>query len=239
MAKGDHIFVKCRSGMIPFHHHGIDAGDGTVIHMVGVGGRRAAIGDCDDFCVRRDSLEDFADGEPVHTVEYGEDARSPDDIVGAAEQMIGAAKYNLLDNNCEHFASVCVTGKATSSQIERSEATVRAVVSAATKTAGVVSARVAAKLAIRGAAKLHPAALLADGVEIAVLTSSCNSRLSPERSKRLARVSGSLTAAGVGAVVGGPIGAAAFLAAHTTTTTIAEQTVTFARRYLSRPSISQ
>ncbi|GAB5405916.1 MAG: hypothetical protein Aurels2KO_41470 [Aureliella sp.] len=239
MAKGDHIFVKCRSGMIPFHHHGIDAGDGTVIHLVGIGGRRVALGDRDDFCVRRDSMEDFASGEPVHTVTYGDEARSPDQIVASAEGMVGTANYNLLDNNCEHFATHCVTGKGTSPQIERSEATVQAVVSAATKTASVLSARVAAKLAIRGAAKLHPAALLADGVEIAVLTSSCNARVSPERSKQLARVSGSLTAAGVGAVVGGPVGAAAFLAAHTTSTAIAERTVGFARRYLSRPPIAQ
>lgn len=231
MARGDHIYVKCRSGLIPFHHHGIDMGDGTVIHLVGANGQRAALGPQADFCVRQDTLADFSRGELVHT-QVHDNAMPADQIATTAEDAIGQAEYDLLDNNCEHFATYCATGKASSSQIELSQATVKAFVSVAAKTASVVSSRAAARFAMRSATKLHPAALLADGVEIAVLTGSCGARLSPERSQRLARVSGSVAAAGVGAVVGGPIGAAAFLAAHTTSTAIAQHTVDVARRLL-------
>ena len=107
MARGDHIYV--RRGR-HYSHHGIDCGDGTVIHFVGARGTVRHIA--------RTPFEDFAAGSPVRV--HGHEQRlSPDETIRMAESRVGSSGYHLVRNNCEHFAAWSCTGRAASSQVRR------------------------------------------------------------------------------------------------------------------------
>lgn len=107
MAQGDHIYV--RRGR-RYSHHGIDCGDGSVIHYAGKRGTTRY--------VARTSLETFADGSPVHVRSYPS-RLGVERTVHNAESRIGSVGYHLVKNNCEHFAAWCCTGRAASSQVRR------------------------------------------------------------------------------------------------------------------------
>lgn len=51
--------------------------------------------------------------------------RSPEETVQYARSKLGMRGYNILYNNCEHFANTCVRGKAVSDQTERIRQLVR------------------------------------------------------------------------------------------------------------------
>lgn len=107
MSRGDHVYVRRRRR---YTHHGIDCGDGTVIHYVGAWGtvRR----------VERTSLDSFAEGAEVVVRRYRR--RLPvDEIVDSAESRVGSQGYHLVRNNCEHLATWASTGSASSSQVRR------------------------------------------------------------------------------------------------------------------------
>jgi hypothetical protein len=114
LRRGDHIRAGC-----PWkaHHDGIYLGDGRVIHLTGGtadGGKAAAR-------VQIDSLARFAGGRPV-TVRRYSGAHDPEDIVARAMSRLGEGNYNLIFNNCQHFARWCATGDHESEQV-RSVAT--------------------------------------------------------------------------------------------------------------------
>ena len=44
--------------------------------------------------------------------------RKPKEVVAYARSKIGMRGYNILYNNCEHFANECVFGKAKSSTVD-------------------------------------------------------------------------------------------------------------------------
>ena len=77
MARGDHIKVRRCRGL--YSHHGIDMGDGTVIHFSG------------EPCHRRDArvcrvrLEEFLAGGRLSIVRHHGVERSPEDV--AAQQL--------------------------------------------------------------------------------------------------------------------------------------------------------
>jgi len=72
MARADHIRV-----LQPlYYHHGIDCGNGTVIHYSGGVGRKV------NACVRRSTLDEFAEGCPVEVMTY-ERCLSPDAALAA------------------------------------------------------------------------------------------------------------------------------------------------------------
>ncbi|QEY32536.1 NC domain protein [Synechococcus sp. RSCCF101] len=104
MAAADHITVPRRHGL--FLHHGIDLGDGTVAHYLE--GRE----------ILRSPLSDFAsDGGPTQVVDH--DRCDPAGVtLRRAMGRIGEQRYNLLFNNCEHFATWCKTGRHRSRQVE-------------------------------------------------------------------------------------------------------------------------
>ncbi len=233
MAKGDHIYVNCNSIGIPYQHHGIDVGDGTVIHLAPADGSRIVFSDKSDrFSVRRDSIESFCRGVQPITVVHDK-TRTADEVVAVAEAHVGRCGYSLLDGNCEHFARLCACGRSESLQIELGQATVCAVASMTTKAFWAVSARLSSSLAMRGVMKVHPASLLADGVEIAALAIGCRQGLSAQRAQRVARLTGSVAAVGIGALVGGPAGAALSLAAHSSSTAIADSVCQAVRKKLA------
>lgn len=234
MAKGDHIYIENSLNGIPFQHHGIDMGDGTVIHLASRDGARITLSDASDqFSVRRDSMDDFSRGQLIKRVVH-EDATGPDQVAQSAESRLGQTGYHLLDGNCEHFATMCATGRSESQQIEMGEATLASATSMATKAFWHLSSKLGGRMAIRSAVKVHPAALLADGVEMATLAVGCRSGLSAKRTRRLARLTGTATAAGIGAIVAGPAGVAVGIAAHTSSSAIADSICERVRSMLSR-----
>lgn len=107
MARGDHIYV--RRGY-RYSHHGIDCGDGSVIHYVGprASGRR----------VERTPMAEFAPESQIQVRHYVE-RLDPDETLRNAESRLGTANYSLVRNNCEHFAAWACTGRARSSQVRR------------------------------------------------------------------------------------------------------------------------
>lgn len=105
MATADHLQVPRQHGL--FDHHGIDLGDGTVAHYLE--GRQ----------ILRSPLADFSRGEAVRVVSYPENEVSPVGVtLRRAMGRLGEQRYNLVFNNCEHFASWCKTGRHRSSQVE-------------------------------------------------------------------------------------------------------------------------
>lgn len=107
MSRGDHVFVRRRRR---YTHHGIDCGDGTVIHYVGGWGSIRRID--------RTSWAEFALSSEVFVRDYRQ--RLPvDEIVANAESRLGAHGYHLVRYNCEHFATWASTGSPKSRQVRR------------------------------------------------------------------------------------------------------------------------
>ena len=103
MAAADHLQVPRQHGL--FNHHGIDLGDGSVAHYLE--GRE----------ILRSSREDFSQGQPLSVIHHAE--ASPVGVtLRRAMSRIGEQNYNLLFNNCEHFATWCKTGRHRSGQID-------------------------------------------------------------------------------------------------------------------------
>lgn len=107
MARGDHIYV---SRGRRYAHHGIDCGDGSVIHFVGSRGsvRRVA----------RTPIDAFTRGAEIRVRTYDERLNA-DETIRNAESRIGSLGYHLVRNNCEHLATWCCTGWPVSSQVRR------------------------------------------------------------------------------------------------------------------------
>lgn len=108
MARGDHLSAS--RGL--YRHHGIDCGDGTVVHF---DGGPFGVG---SGIVRRTSFAEFmGDGSVV--LERHESSFDPNDVVRRALSRLGESGYDVLFNNCEHFATWCKTGRARSAQVRR------------------------------------------------------------------------------------------------------------------------
>lgn len=142
MARADHVMVPRLGGV--FVHHGIDCGDGTVIHFTGEKWTTPR-------SVQRTSMEEFARGTPVQVRDYSEFFRrlrepgqlprrmtirwrrelmelvgggagesrafEPDTVIARAESRLGKVNFDVVLNNCEHFATWCKTGISDSEQV--------------------------------------------------------------------------------------------------------------------------
>ncbi|KAA8499362.1 hypothetical protein FVE85_6947 [Porphyridium purpureum] len=120
--KGEHLMVwrgdpDDEDGAVGYWHHGIDCGDGTVIHYTGIDGVKSMnLGR-----IGRTAMTEFQWTSPrVHIVEYtGTQRRKllpPDEVVERAESKIGHSRYNIISDNCETFARWCKTGEHVSHQ---------------------------------------------------------------------------------------------------------------------------
>ena len=94
-----------------YRHHGIACGDGTVIDFAGQGGGQSTA------IIGQVTLAEFAQGAPVRTSAYGA-SYEPEIVVARATSMIGQSGYDLFSNNCEHFATWCLTAEHSSAQVE-------------------------------------------------------------------------------------------------------------------------
>jgi hypothetical protein len=103
LATADHLQVPRRHGL--FNHHGIDLGDGTVAHYLE--GRE----------ILRSPLSEFSQGEVVSVMDHT-DASPAGVTLRRAMGRLGEQNYNLLFNNCEHFATWCKTGRHRSVQVD-------------------------------------------------------------------------------------------------------------------------
>jgi hypothetical protein len=109
MAYGDHIKVRAKILLgIPWHH-GIDLGDGTVIHFTG--DRK----DEKSAKIIRTTLQEFLCGEALVIVNH-KDCLEPSEVVRRAIWRLGDQGYGLIFNNCEHFANWCKIGERKSNQ---------------------------------------------------------------------------------------------------------------------------
>ena len=107
MTRGDHIYVD----RVGYPHHGIDVGDGRVIHYGGEPDGSEA-----HASIRYATLQEFALGGEVR-VRKCDQSFGPYETVERAESKLGERDYHLFGRNGEHFASWCVTGPNTSGQI--------------------------------------------------------------------------------------------------------------------------
>jgi hypothetical protein len=144
MARGDHIYVNRVGGV--YNHHGIDCGDGSVIHYTSKTWRhlrRIERTSLEDFCrgdeLRIRNYDEFLDalervgqadklmdsasrrinqlldglrGLKIEALDFSEDA-----VISRAESRIGESRFDLVSNNCEHFAAWCKTGISSSEQM--------------------------------------------------------------------------------------------------------------------------
>ncbi len=102
MKKGDHLVV----GRIAYTHHGIYIGNGKVIHC------------SDDNGVEAISLDQFRQGKQLRVRHYDKSSYSLNERVKRAKSRLSENNYNLVTNNCEHFATWVSSGKHESKQVK-------------------------------------------------------------------------------------------------------------------------
>lgn len=116
---GDVIYVK-RMGDL-YRHFGIYAGNDRIIHYAGHGG-----GWGEDVSVHEAPLCEFLQDTQRYTVcEFkthcdisGYRLYSREETLQRAYRRLGERDYNLITNNCEHFALWCRTGVSASPQVK-------------------------------------------------------------------------------------------------------------------------
>lgn len=116
MAQGDRLEVE-RSlfgSVFTYLHHGIDVGDGTVVHARPDDFRRPFGGGR----VVRTTWAEFAAGMPVGVVTDPPAAFAAHEVAARALAHVGRPGYCPVVDNCEHFATWCATGLRVSRQVQ-------------------------------------------------------------------------------------------------------------------------
>lgn len=246
MARGDRLAVERRiaGSTLVYTHHGIDIGDGTVVHARPDDPRRWFAGGCVD----RTTYEDFAAGAAVRVIVDPPARYSPDEVAARALGLVGRDGYCPVVENCEHFATWCATGDRRSRQVELlagrlDTAAARLAAVVASRAAGRVAVRAGGRTAVRlGLRTLLPATLVAEGAAMAAEWSSCQAGHSAETSRIAGESAGMFASAAVcaaGAAVAGPaalVGGAIAGAAMWVTGSVAAEAVTRACRGPSHPA---
>lgn len=115
--KGNHI--KVNRGV--YTHHGVYISDDEVIHFTGT--EDDSILDWSKNEVIKTDLEYFLRGGELEVKEYTDDELKDlypvEHIVAYARACLGNREYNLIFNNCEHFANTCTLGRFRSNQVEK------------------------------------------------------------------------------------------------------------------------
>lgn len=104
---GDHLVTS----RIAYTHHGIYIGNNQVIHYSGLADDQSS----GEIC--QVSLEKFCNGNKVRVKQHPSRKYSPIETVERASSRILEDWYNVLLNNCEHFANWCIEGKHESEQV--------------------------------------------------------------------------------------------------------------------------
>ncbi len=222
MAAGDLLSVVCRWGGLKYRHFGVDLGDGSVMHLAGDAnlatwnptswGRMS---------VRRVSIDEFSGGSEVR-IEKRKSPLEVDETMERALAWEGRTGYHLCERNCEHFARWCTTGDYSSFQVDRCRMGFRVAMRCSVKAAAAAShrstlAKSLVATAAPGLAKLQkwtPAAWLSDLAEVGVVMAGRRLGVHEKANKRLGKATGIATAAVVGMVQGGPVGATMMVGTH-------------------------
>ena len=107
---GDHVYVKRTTRH--YKHHGIYIGHGKVIHVSG------SIREKRDPEVRQSDLAAFLNGGTLRRRVYKK--RLPaSETIRIAKEHLHDKHFSIVRNNCEHFATFCVTGKKKSRQVRK------------------------------------------------------------------------------------------------------------------------
>ena len=110
LSPGDHVYVKRTTRH--YKHHGIYIGHGKVIHVSG------SIREKRDPEVRETDLSTFLKGGILRRRNYRE--RLPaSETIRIAKKQLHNTSFSIIRNNCEHFATFCVTGKKKSRQVRK------------------------------------------------------------------------------------------------------------------------
>ncbi len=109
MALGDQVYAMRKMVGMPgvYEHHGIDCGEEAIIHYYKGG---------DVPTVTSTPRELFARGGRIF-VKSRSLAFLPQIVVQRAQSRLGEQRYDLLTNNCEHFANWCKTGRSDCEQL--------------------------------------------------------------------------------------------------------------------------
>lgn len=253
MARADHIRVRfCWKGFVPYWHHGIDMGDGTVVHFSsGLPFNTSSVANAHSASdtttssdskpasdserlatmkIRRTSMQEFHWGNKVEVVPHASPLDS-ESVLQRADESVGQEAYILSHNNCEHFATWCKVGTARSWQVEGMESLAQSTISATAKSALAIAAKkrltavaltMVSKPLATAAAAIKPVFLLADVAEYCSFVTAQKMGCSDENAKNVSRWTGRSTAAAIGLVTGGPAGAAAAVTVHEVTGRISE-----------------
>ena len=108
-----------RVGLGEIYHVGIYVSDDEIIQFGLAPSMRALLRDSEIEVLSSD-IDTFLAGGFLEVAEFDKKEkkkhRSPKEVVAYARSKIGTRGYNILYNNCEHFATACITGVATCSQ---------------------------------------------------------------------------------------------------------------------------
>ncbi len=208
MAKGDHFFVWRTHLGVPFQHHAIDVGDGSVVHFTdGDRGVAGPGGSTADFEIKQTSIDVVTRGgrDKVYVIAH-RDRLARDTVVDRAFSQVGRRGYHLIFDNCEHFACWCVVDRDQSRQVDVARERLSAASIKAIAAGGVrLVSRAGVKRVVRGASAWM---LVADAAQWATEAGGHHVGLTnPEHRKQAGRAVGGMTALGVGAL-GGPLGIA-------------------------------
>ncbi len=114
---GAHL-VSPRMQMGPvtlYDHHGIYVGNGEVLHYSGLSSGFSK------GPISRTSLKDFMGDDPCTVRRHTAPLYSGDEAAKRAKDRLCLSmteKYNVISNNCEHFANWCIEGDRASFQVE-------------------------------------------------------------------------------------------------------------------------
>lgn len=116
LKRGDHLAVEGQSTKVEYYHHGIYLGPSKGVADFGGDGKQGK--------PRNVSLSQFTDNgkRRLSRIVYTQGTCLPsEEAAQEAEKLIENpdrwGPYNLISNNCEHFATKCKTGYAVSKQV--------------------------------------------------------------------------------------------------------------------------
>ena len=107
----DNYFV----GLNTYQHYGVYIGNKKVIHFAPLEGKEIS---AKNGVIHETTLDKFLNGRALQVETNIERKFSENEIVQRARSRLGEKGYDLLTNNCEHFARWCVTGEHESYQIK-------------------------------------------------------------------------------------------------------------------------
>ncbi len=208
MAKADHLFVWRSHLGVPFQHHVVDIGDGSVVHFSdGDGGVAGPGRGAASFVIQRTPIAMVTRNgrDTIHVIRH-QQPLDPDVVVKRALSQVGRRGYHLIFDNCEHFAAWCVVGRDESRQVDVARERFSAAGVKAMAAGGVrLASRLGVKRAVRGAT---PWMMIADVAQWATEAAGHHVGLTnPDERRKAGRAVGGMTALGIGAV-GGPLGIA-------------------------------